>query len=125
MSFILIVDDSAIFRDPMAELLRRGGHEVACASNGEEALSLMREVNPDLVLLDVRMPVMDGLTCLRQIRGQERWKQLPVLLIAAVSDPSYVDEANKLGVVGCLEKTRFTLQQMIDTVVSHLPPRRA
>jgi len=68
MSAILVVDDMAMCREPIAESLRRYGYEVTCAEGGAEALVFLRDEKPDLVLLDVSMPDPDGLTVLRAMR---------------------------------------------------------
>jgi two-component system response regulator MtrA len=61
MSSILVVDDMALFRTPVAAFLRRIGYTVDCAKDGKEGLELMRARRPDLILLDLRMPVLDGM----------------------------------------------------------------
>src|SRR3954471_13349351 len=68
MTLILIADDHPIAREPLARLLRHEGYETACAANGLEALELLRERRPDLILLDMMMPKMGGLAFLRALR---------------------------------------------------------
>src|SRR3954447_18911488 len=68
MTFILIADDHPIAREPLARLLKHEGYETACAANGLEALEVLRERRPDLILLDMMMPKMGGLAFLRALR---------------------------------------------------------
>jgi CheY-like chemotaxis protein len=83
---ILVVDDMSIFRDPIAASLRLAGFETLCASNGQEALQAVKNHRPAVVLLDVSMPVMDGISCLRAIRGDPEIAKTPVILFTALSD---------------------------------------
>ena len=69
---ILLVDDDSAFRNVMAGELRRLGHEVVTAASGEEAVSRVEQWEPEVVLLDLRLPGMDGLETLKTIRGAER-----------------------------------------------------
>ena len=70
MSSILVVDDMAVFREPIAASLRLAGHQTQCAADGEEALRMVRQRRPDLILLDVSMPKMDGITFLKRLRAE-------------------------------------------------------
>ena len=66
---VLLVDDEELFRETLAKLLRRRGLEVATAANGELGLALVRELAPDVVVLDLRMPGIDGIETLRRIKA--------------------------------------------------------
>ena len=70
MSNVLVVDDMAIFREPIAASLRLAGFETVCAANGQEALSAMDMRRPDVILLDLAMPVMDGISFLQSLRAR-------------------------------------------------------
>lgn len=83
---ILIVDDDAPIREALAGLLPLYGYEVSTAGHGLEALRVLEEVVPDAVLLDLSMPVMDGVTLLRRLRADRRFARLPVLVWSA--DPA-------------------------------------
>lgn len=85
---ILVVDDEEGIRLLYKEELEEEGYEVALASNGEAALERLDESNIDLVLLDIKMPGIDGVEVLRRIK--ERWKTLPVVLCTAY--PHYKQE---------------------------------
>ena len=116
MITILVVDDMPIFRDPIAAALRLAGYQTTAASNGLEALATARANRPDLVLLDLAMPVMDGLTCLRAIRADAALVNVPVILLTAMSEKRQVLEAAKLGVKDYLLKSRFSLTDLLTRV---------
>ena len=108
MITILVVDDMPIFRDPIAATLRLAGYQTSAASNGLEALASARANRPDLILLDLAMPVMDGLTCLRRSVPHTALMNVPVILLTAMSEKRHVLEAAKLGVKDYLLKSRIS-----------------
>lgn len=116
MTAILIVDDMPFFREPIEAVLRAEGYETATASNGHEALAAMGAARPALVLLDLGMPVMDGIACLRNIRADRNLKSTPVIVLSAESDRTRVMEALRLGVSGYLLKSGFSLKAMLEKV---------
>jgi CheY-like chemotaxis protein len=122
MSTVLVVDDMPIFRDPIAASLRLAGYKTVCAATGAEALAAARARRPDVVLLDVSMPGMDGISCLRAVRADPSLADLPVILLTAVSDRQYVLEAGKLGVKDYLLKSRFSLADLLARVAKYAPP---
>jgi two-component sensor histidine kinase/DNA-binding response OmpR family regulator len=85
-STILVVDDEALTREILGEMLTDEGYRVAFASNGVEALAQAAELTPDLILLDVRMPVMDGFEVCRRLRATPHLAELPVIIITAFAD---------------------------------------
>ena len=94
MGRILVVDDTAICREPLAAALRLKGHEVMTATNGAEALATIGAANSfDLMLLDLAMPVMDGLTCLKNLRDREDCRSMPVILLTASGDRTNISTA--------------------------------
>ncbi len=116
MTQILVVDDQPVFRDPVVAYLRKSGFEVRCASNGEEALSLIRTTPPDLVLLDVAMPKLDGISMLRAIRESSKTAEIPVILLTAMAEKVYVVQAAELGIKDYLLKSRFSLADLLGRV---------
>ncbi len=116
MTKILLVDDMAVFREPIAASLRVEGFEVICAENGQEALDEIRRERPDVVLLDVAMPVMDGLQVLQALHEQPRMPMSRIILLTAVSERDYVIRAGRLGIKHYLLKSQFSLKQLVDRV---------
>ena len=120
MSTILVVDDMPIFRDPIAATLRLAGFETVCAANGRDALAAAKTHRPDVILLDVAMPVMDGIACLRALRVDPDLGKTPVILLTAMSDKRYVVEAGKLGVQDYLLKSAFSMQELLTRVCKYV-----
>lgn len=118
MGFILVVDDHAIVRELFQEALKHAGYEVAAACNGAEAIVGMESRRPDLVLLDVAMPVMDGLATLRAMRQISKTKDVPVIMLSGVSDKAGILAAGKLGIKGYLLKSACSVARMVDQVKS-------
>src|ERR1700716_1556066 len=83
MSKILIAEDNPVNRELLRELLEMRGHTVAEACDGEEALRIIEQTHPDLVLLDIGMPLLDGFGVIRKIRENPRFALLPVVAVTA------------------------------------------
>jgi DNA-binding NtrC family response regulator len=99
---ILVVDDEKLIRWSVGERLQRGGYEVLSAESGEEALEILAAQSPDLVLLDVRLPGIDGLVTLQRALGQS--PELAVLMMSAHSTVDIAVEAMKHGAIDFLVK---------------------
>lgn len=84
MKTVLLVDDEHAILDALSGILEDEGFRVVTASNGREALARLAEALPDVALVDVMMPVMDGRELLREMQDEARWKQIPVVLMSAV-----------------------------------------
>jgi CheY-like chemotaxis protein len=101
---ILVVDDSETFLMYFSILLRRMGFDIIPADNGVTALKLLRILMPDVVILDIAMPHMDGITTLRYIKGDVHTSNIPVIMVTVSSNPKYLGECEKLGCAGYLTK---------------------
>ena len=98
MARILIVDDDPFIKLSVEKYLRSFGHEVFTAENGQEGLALVKEHSPDLILLDLMMPVMDGVTFLDKLRNELGQKDVPVIALTAVAQRSSVMNVLRYGV---------------------------
>ena len=99
---ILLVDDQPDFIEPVAFWLESKGYQVRSASSGQDALRMIKEQLPDIVFLDIKMPVMDGVETLRHIRRIN--KQIPVIMITAYEHNEKFTEARQLGIAGFFYK---------------------
>ncbi len=102
MPRILVVENEPDIRRLLVFVLERAGHEVASAEHGAEALRHLRHLPPDLLLLDLERPVMDGRTLLAEMRRTAAWQDIPVVLVSVRPDTAAV--AKELGAVGHLIK---------------------
>lgn len=83
MKYILIVDDTKPLAESIADILQMEGYEVRIAANGMHALNTMALRVPDMVITDLLMPEMDGLSLIRKIRSSERYSSIPVIVLTA------------------------------------------
>ncbi|ANO50152.1 putative bifunctional diguanylate cyclase/phosphodiesterase [Woeseia oceani] len=100
----LIADDDATVRTIMREVLEQAGFRVEEASNGQMALDQFEQYRPDVVLLDVDMPQMDGYNVCKQIRAQETLRATPVFIITGRDDPQSIQHAYEIGATDFLSK---------------------
>ncbi len=99
---ILLADDEAILRLDLREMLADAGHDIVGeAANGQEAVKLARELRPDFIIMDVKMPIMDGITAAKTIAAENI---APVLLLTAYSQQDIVEKASDAGVIAYLVK---------------------
>lgn len=119
MPTILVVDDDPAARKPLARLLQMDGYEVVCAENAVAAMAQALGRRPDLILLDVAMPPMDGLTFLFLLRERSFGRDVPVIIVTAQDDPNTVERARKLGVCEYLVKSRFKTSELLDLIRHH------
>ena len=124
MATVLMIDDVPLFRDVVLHALQRAGHQVACAANGAAAVEALKTIKPDLILLDLAMPEMNGLAFLKQLRADKALARTPVIVVSALSEAVEVKEAMKIGVQGHLLKSRFSLEQLIAMVQRVVPANR-
>jgi two-component system response regulator MprA len=120
MSLILIVDDHAATREPLAKLLKYEGFETASAANGVEALAAVRSRKPDLVLLDLMMPKMDGLAFLSEVAREGQGDALPVIVVTGGLNLGQIRKAGEMrGVLGVMSKAHFTVEGLLARIRRH------
>lgn len=101
---VLVVDDEAAYRLAARELLIAAGHDVLLAENGEEALRKLSIVEPDIIISDVYMPVMDGRKLHRAVREMPRYEKLPFLFVSGYSDEQTLSSVRDPRYEGFLSK---------------------
>ena len=100
---VLVVDDDPSIRKMMVAALKRYGYKFAEAANGQEALDLMRENRPDVVLLDLMMPILSGWDVLREREGDPKLRDIPVIIVSATRAPEIASAVDK-GICAFLPK---------------------
>lgn len=117
---ILIVEDETPLRSALQEKFTREGFSVLEARDGEEGLNTALEKHPDIILLDIIMPKMDGLTVLKKLQEDSSGKDIPVILLTNLSDDQKVAEAIKEGVYEYLVKSDWKLADLVKEVKEKL-----
>jgi DNA-binding response OmpR family regulator len=113
---ILLVEDDSFVSDIYQTKISKEGFKVISAENGIEAIKKLEESIPDLILLDIVMPYMDGIDVLRKIKKEEKWKKIPVILLTNLSDKEKIEEALGIGADDYLIKSHFTPSEVISKV---------
>jgi len=122
---ILIVDDMPSFLEIFGEKLKGAGFAVETAPNGEEGIKIAKEIQPDLILMDVRMPVMNGTDAVVKLKDDEATKNLRVIFLTELGDPREEVQAvnrkfaQELGAVDYVKKS-VDLDVLVAKVKSHL-----
>ncbi|MFZ3262294.1 MAG: response regulator, partial [Thiobacillus sp.] len=121
---VLVVDDSLTVRKITTRLLAREGFRVDSAKDGVDALERMHDLIPDVVLLDVEMPRMDGFELARVMRNDERLKLVPIIMITSRTADKHRNHALEIGVNVYLGKP-YQEQQLLDSIAEQLEQKAA
>jgi len=119
MAKVLVIDDEEGIRDLLDTLLSRKGYEVVLSSNGQRGLELFHRERPDVVVLDLKMPGMDGLTVLQQIRTRD--PKMPVIVLTGAGTAETELKVRALGATDYVEK-EFSLHRLGDSLKRLLVP---
>lgn len=120
MPKILLIEDEEIMIELLERKLTQEGYEIAVAREGEEGLKLMREIWPDLILLDIVLPKMGGFEVLGEMSRNPSLKKIPVIIISNSGQPVELNKAKRFGVKDWLIKTEFEPQELIEKVVKQI-----
>ncbi len=120
MKKILIVEDEVALLQVLTEKLKKDNFEVLQARNGQEGLQQAFSLHPDLILLDIIMPVMDGMTMLAKLRIDEWGKSVPVIILTNLSNEQRVAESLQQGVYDYLVKSDWTLEDLVQKIKNRL-----
>jgi len=114
---ILVIDDSTLERESIARLLEYEGFKTVRAANGKEAYASLYTTTPDLILLDLMMPEMDGVTFLRMVRRSTQWEHVPVIVLSGVTDEDWrLDRARELHIDDLIPKAKFGFDDLLQRV---------
>jgi chemosensory pili system protein ChpA (sensor histidine kinase/response regulator) len=119
---VMVVDDSITVRKVTTRLLERHGFEVITAKDGVDALSVLNDHDPDVMLLDIEMPRMDGFELATIIRHDEKLKELPIIMITSRTGEKHRERANQIGVNQYMGKP-YNEVDLIDSISALLPER--
>ncbi|MGA2956216.1 MAG: response regulator [Thermodesulfobacteriota bacterium] len=120
---LLIVDDDLLLRQAMDAFLTREGYKIRCAPNGQMALTFAREDPPDLILLDIQLPDMDGFQVCRRLKGDPQTSNIPVIFISGLEEVADKIKGFEAGGVDYITKS-FQREELLARVETHLALRR-
>ena len=112
----MVVDDALMVRELQRSILERGGYSVRAASDGAEALAMLADQPADLVVTDVEMPKLDGLSLIRNIRAHPRLANIPVLIVSSHASEEDHQLGLDAGADGYIVKTSFDEAGLLDAV---------
>jgi DNA-binding response OmpR family regulator len=117
---VLVTEDEAPLRNAVSDILTFEGFTVFQAKNGQEGLDIALKEHPDLILLDLMMPVMDGLTMLQKLREDEWGKTAAVILLTNINDPEKVAAATDAGTYDFLVKSDWNIEDVVGKIKTRL-----
>lgn len=117
---VLIVDDSISMRQMVSFTLKQGGFNVMEAENGQDALDKLSGQRVQLIITDLNMPVMDGITFIQSVRQKQEWKHTPILMLTTEGLNTKKEQGKAAGATGWIVKP-FDPQKLLQTVARVLP----
>ncbi len=113
---IAIVEDDGVIRQMYRMKFEGEGFEVEVAENGKDGVALVQHMKPDIILLDMHMPEMDGATALTKIRAEKWGKDIPVIVLTNLGEEESPKSLRALGISGYIVKADFTPRQVVARV---------
>ncbi len=118
MKKILFVEDEAVLQKTLTEILKNEGYKVVNALDGESGLRLAKSQKPDLVLLDIVLPRLQGLEVLKAIKDDPETKDIPVIILTNLESSQEIEKALAFGATTYLLKTQYTLPEITEKIKS-------
>jgi len=120
MPRILILEDEGIIIDLLQKKLEKEGYDIEVARDGEEGLKKIKEIWPDLILLDLEIPKISGLGVMEEINKNPALKRIPIIVMSEAGDSFELKRAQELGAKDWIIKIEFDLPQIINKVVQQI-----
>ncbi len=120
---IVVAEDEQILLKAITIELAHAGYEVLCATNGEEAVTLVKKIKPDLLILDILMPKMGGLEALAKVRSYREFRDLPVIILSNLSQDEDIERAQELNVQKYYIKATVDLAEVVRCIGQMLSDR--
>ena len=112
----LIVEDEDVLAQVLAEKLKKSDFEVEIADDGEKAVSATKSFKPDIIMLDLMLPKMDGFEVLRELKANDDTKRIPVVAITNLSEDDNIKKALQMGVVDYFVKSNHPVNEIVEKV---------
>ncbi len=117
---LLVVEDDQFYSSIFKKKFTLEGYDVALASDGDQCLKFVRERKPNLILLDMVMPVKDGLSTLKELKADESLKNIPVIILSNLGQEADIAETMKQGAVDYVVKSNMSVSDMVEKVRKYI-----
>ncbi len=115
-ALLLVAEDDQFYANLYRTKLEKEGFGVVVASNGTETLELLRKNTPNLIILDLVMPEMDGFEVLKKLKEEKDLRDVPVIILSNLGQPEDIERAKELGVFKYIIKSNVSIHQMVESV---------
>ncbi|SRR5258708_721253 len=116
MKKILVAEDDKFLASAYRVKLTKAGFDVQIAGDGNEALTILKTFIPDLILLDLMMPIKDGFATLQELKANDAWKNIPVIVASNLGQKEDMDKSKELGATDFIIKSDLSLESLIEKI---------
>ncbi len=120
MKKILFAEDESVLQKTFEKTLRGEGYEMISALDGEAGFNLAKKEKPDLILLDLVLPKINGFEVLKKLKEDPETKEIPVIILTNLEKMSDIDKALELGAVAYLVKVDYSLEEVVEKIKKNL-----
>lgn len=113
---ILIIEDDRYISKMYQLKLSLEGYEVVVAENGKQGVDKVKEFAPDIILLDILMPELDGFQVLNIVKGEDESKKIPVLIMSNLGQEDHIQKGMEMGAIGYIVKSQFTPSKVVEKI---------
>ena len=117
---ILIIEDDKLLANLLTKKLEKEGYEVSVSPQGDKGLTEAKKIKPDLILLDIIMPAMDGFEVMEELKKDEELVKIPIIIVSNSGQPVEISKARELGARDWLIKAEFDPQEVVDKVIKQI-----
>lgn len=117
---VLIIEDEKSYRDILSDKLGREGFDIVEANNGQEGFETALKLHPDLIILDIEMPIVNGLTMLEKLREDSWGSKAKVIILTTYQDTDKISKAMNLGTYDYFVKTEIEIETLVEKIKEKL-----
>jgi CheY-like chemotaxis protein len=122
MANIMLIDDDSVLLKLYSTRLQADQHRVEIATNGEDGINLLKQFTPDVIVLDLLMPKLNGFSFIDNIRKDPKLALIPIIIFSSVASQEQIDRLKQMGITTILNKIDVTPTQLVQIISQHLHP---
>ena len=124
MNHVLIVEDEDFLVRVLKDNFKAEGYLVETASNGEEAVEILKESKPDVIMLDILMPKKDGFYLIEEVRKNHEFRNIPLIVLSNLGEDAPIRRALEMGADDYFVKSQYPIQEVVEKVKDYLEGRK-